>query len=93
MLWALYWVLLLILPHAFVLAAPGSCSYLSADQLQSGKGLHPLYRPCIETNASTTVPGWLALQTAVEATYGTEPYKVVVNDSQVRVLSPTLVRC
>ncbi|KAJ7034610.1 hypothetical protein C8F04DRAFT_568357 [Mycena alexandri] len=62
-LWALYWVLLLILPHALVLAAPGSCSYLSPDQLQS-------------------VPGWAALQAAVEGGYGTEPYKIVTNDSQ-----------
>ncbi|KAJ7670653.1 hypothetical protein DFH06DRAFT_1178643 [Mycena polygramma] len=62
-LWALYWGLLLILPHVLVLAAPGSCSYLSPDQLQS-------------------VSGWGALQSAVEANYGTEPYKIVTNDSQ-----------
>jgi hypothetical protein len=36
--WALYWVLLLILPHVLlVIAAPGSCSVLNPDQLQSGK--------------------------------------------------------
>ncbi|KAJ7484203.1 hypothetical protein FB451DRAFT_1392782 [Mycena latifolia] len=64
MLWGLCWVLLLIVvPHALVSAAPGSCSFLSSDQLQS-------------------VPGWPVLQTAVEENYGTEPYKVVTNDSQ-----------
>ncbi|KAJ7859383.1 hypothetical protein B0H14DRAFT_2747152 [Mycena olivaceomarginata] len=62
--WALYWVLLLILPHVLlVIAAPGSCSVLDPDQLQS-------------------VPGWGTLQTAVEASYGTEPYKIVTNDWQ-----------
>ncbi|KAF7348696.1 hypothetical protein MVEN_01388400 [Mycena venus] len=61
--WALYWVLLLILPHVLVLAAPGSCTYLSPDQLQS-------------------VPGWVTLQTAVETSYSTEPYKIVTNDRQ-----------
>ncbi|KAK7050282.1 hypothetical protein R3P38DRAFT_2862679 [Favolaschia claudopus] len=29
-----------------------------------------------------SVPGWSYLQTAVEANYGTEPYKIVTNDSQ-----------
>ncbi|KAJ7093442.1 hypothetical protein B0H15DRAFT_832352 [Mycena belliarum] len=29
-----------------------------------------------------SVPGWSILQGAVEESYGTEPYKVVVNDSQ-----------
>ncbi|KAJ7683421.1 hypothetical protein B0H17DRAFT_1074146 [Mycena rosella] len=63
MLWGLYWVLVFVPPYALVSAAPGSCSYLSPDQLQS-------------------VPGWAELQTAVEANYGTEPYKIVTNDSQ-----------
>ncbi|KAJ7512286.1 hypothetical protein B0H11DRAFT_1950529 [Mycena galericulata] len=62
-LWALYWILAFILPYVFVSAAPGSCSYLSSDQLQS-------------------VPGWASLQKAVEGNYGTDPYKVVTNDSQ-----------
>ncbi|KAJ7164619.1 hypothetical protein C8R43DRAFT_233870 [Mycena crocata] len=35
--WALYWVLLLTFP-LFVAAAPGTCSYLSPDQLQSVPG-------------------------------------------------------
>ncbi|KAJ7216745.1 hypothetical protein B0H12DRAFT_1154123 [Mycena haematopus] len=29
-----------------------------------------------------SVPGWAALQTAVEGNYGTEPYKIVTNDAQ-----------
>ncbi|KAJ7745599.1 hypothetical protein DFH07DRAFT_833525 [Mycena maculata] len=62
-LWALCWVLSFILPHVFVSAAPGSCSLMSSDQLQS-------------------VPGWASLQAAVEQGYGTDPYKVVTNDSQ-----------
>ncbi|KAJ7197387.1 hypothetical protein GGX14DRAFT_471201 [Mycena pura] len=65
--WALSWLwgLLLVLAHLYgtATAAPGSCSLLSADQLQS-------------------VPGWTALQDAVERGYGTEPYKIVTNDRQ-----------
>ncbi|KAJ7636696.1 hypothetical protein FB45DRAFT_907108 [Roridomyces roridus] len=29
-----------------------------------------------------SVPGWAFLQKAVESNYGTEPYKIVTNDSQ-----------
>ncbi|KAF8217524.1 hypothetical protein K438DRAFT_1952414 [Mycena galopus ATCC 62051] len=61
--WALFWVLLLVLPNARVLAVPRACTALSPDQLQS-------------------VPGWTDLQNAVEANYGTEPYKIVTNDAQ-----------
>ncbi|KAJ6469318.1 hypothetical protein C8R45DRAFT_1016665 [Mycena sanguinolenta] len=69
--WALFWVVFLVLPNVLVLAAPGSCSFLSADQLQS-------------------IPGWAALQAAVEGNYGTSPYKIVTNDRQFPTKSASM---
>ncbi|KAJ6621524.1 hypothetical protein B0H10DRAFT_2017642 [Mycena sp. CBHHK59/15] len=52
-LWAFYWLFLPLLPHFFVLAAPGTCSYLSSEQMQSLPGW-PTLKTAVEENYSSS---------------------------------------